>query len=242
MPSPLPGRLNALFTNKFLEREDIEQIRGDVCEALKNLKQTNRRKNIFVIGGPNLILQSRPVLDKVYVTRIPGEYLNDTSMNSTVSGQGNYYNDTEYLRTQTASTYCRFTASRTKTISGRNRGDTYEVYWYGNEYSIINTGWTYSKQPSGEQSVYKAVYIRGRRIDSATAPTIVQTLKGNTEIAFNADGTPSGPDGTVNIFSDGITRTYEYSTDGSTGWTTCPSVVTLNASLLLTTVYFSSPS
>jgi dihydrofolate reductase len=80
MPSPLPGRLNALFTNKFLEREDIEQIRGDVCEALKNLKQTNRRKNIFVIGGPNLILQSRPVLDKVYITRIPGEYLNDTSI------------------------------------------------------------------------------------------------------------------------------------------------------------------
>ena len=71
---------HAQSTTRILEREDIEQIRGDVCEALKNLKQTNRRKNIFVIGGPNLILQSRPVLDKVYVTRIPGEYLNDTSI------------------------------------------------------------------------------------------------------------------------------------------------------------------
>jgi hypothetical protein len=165
-------------------------------------------------------------------------YLDDTSMNSTVSGQGNYYNGTQYLRTQTTSTYCRFTASRTKTISGRARGNTYSVTWYGNEYSIIDTGWTYAKQPSGEQSVGKTVYIRGRRIDSATAPTIIQTSKGNTEIAFQFDGTPSGPDGTVDINSDGITRTYEYSTNGSTGWTNCASVVTLNASLLLTTVYF----
>lgn len=165
-------------------------------------------------------------------------YLDDTSMNSTVSGQGNYYNGTQYLRTQTASTYCRFTASRTKTISGRARGNTYSVTWYGNEYSIIDTGWTYAKQASGEQSVGKTVYIRGRRIDSATAPTIIQTSKGNTEIAFQFDGTPSGPDGTVDINSDGITRTYEYSINGSTGWTNCASVVTLDSSLLLTTVYF----
>lgn len=165
-------------------------------------------------------------------------YLNDTSMNSTVSGQGNYYNGTEYLRTQTAYSYCSFAASRTKTISGRARGDTYSVSWYGNEYSIIDTGWTYAKQPSGEQSVGKTVYIRGRRIDSATAPTIIQTSKGNTEISFNGGGTPSGPDGSVDVLYDGITTTYEYSTDGSTGWTTCASVVTLSSSLLLTTVYF----
>ncbi len=81
MPSPLPGRFNVLFTNKFLEREDIEQIKGDVCEALKSLKQTNKRKNIFVIGGVNLLLQSRPVLDKVYITKIQGEYLSDTQIN-----------------------------------------------------------------------------------------------------------------------------------------------------------------
>jgi dihydrofolate reductase len=80
MPSPLPGRANVLFTNKFLERDDIEQIRGDVCEALSSIRQQNKRKNIFVIGGPNLLLQSKPVLDRVYVTRIQGEYLSDTKI------------------------------------------------------------------------------------------------------------------------------------------------------------------
>lgn len=78
MPKPLPGRHNVVFTNNFFEQDDIEQIRGDVCEALKSIKQHNKRKNVFVIGGPNLLLQSKPVLDRVYVTRIQGEYLNDT--------------------------------------------------------------------------------------------------------------------------------------------------------------------
>lgn len=81
MPSPLPGRLNVVFTNNFFEQDDVEQIRGDVCEALKSLKQHNKKKNIFVIGGPNLLVQSKPVLERVYLTKIPGEYLNDTHIN-----------------------------------------------------------------------------------------------------------------------------------------------------------------
>jgi hypothetical protein len=166
-------------------------------------------------------------------------YLDDTSMASYVDNQGNYYNDVQYLRTQNTSPgYCRYTASRTKTISGRNRGDTYSVTWYGNEYTVVNTDYDYAIQASGAQTVGKIVYIRGRRIDSATAPTVVQSVKGSTEISFSSDGTPSGPDSTINIYDDGITRTYEYSANGSTGWTNCPSVVTLPGGLLNTTVYF----
>lgn len=80
MPTPLPGRSNVVFTNNFFECDEIEQIRGDVCEALVSLQRHHRKQNIFVIGGPNLLLQSKPVLEKVYITRIPGEYLNDTSL------------------------------------------------------------------------------------------------------------------------------------------------------------------
>lgn len=80
MPSPLPGRANVVFTNNFMDRDDIEQIKGDVCEALASIKKGNKKKNIFVIGGPNLLLQSRPVLERVYITRIQGEYLNDSQI------------------------------------------------------------------------------------------------------------------------------------------------------------------
>ena len=81
MPSPLPGRLNVLVTNNFIDRDDIEQLRGDVCDALKSIQQSNKKKNIFVIGGPGLLLQAKPVLERVLLTRIPGEYISDVSIN-----------------------------------------------------------------------------------------------------------------------------------------------------------------
>ncbi len=80
MPKPLPGRHNIVFTNHFFDCDDIEQVKGDVCEALKSVKSSNKKKNVFVIGGPNLLQQCKPVLERVYLTRIPGEYLNDTQI------------------------------------------------------------------------------------------------------------------------------------------------------------------
>lgn len=80
MPKPLPGRTNVLFTNNFIDRDDIEQIRGNACEALLSIKKAHKKKNIFVIGGVDLLLQSRVALEKIYLTRIPGEYLNDTQI------------------------------------------------------------------------------------------------------------------------------------------------------------------
>lgn len=79
MPSPLPNRHNVLFTTTFLERDDITQVKGDVCEVLKLLHQSLDHE-MFVIGGSNLIQQAKPVLDRVYLTRILGEYQCDTSI------------------------------------------------------------------------------------------------------------------------------------------------------------------
>jgi dihydrofolate reductase len=80
MPSPLPGRHNVLFTNTFIERNDIDQIRGDACDALKAIQKNHKNKSIFIIGGVDLLTQSQPVLQKIFITRIPGEYLSDTKI------------------------------------------------------------------------------------------------------------------------------------------------------------------
>jgi dihydrofolate reductase len=80
MPKPLPGRHNVVFTNQFFDNDLIEQIKGDVCEALRSLERSNKKQQIFVIGGANLILQSKPILDRVFLTRIPGEYLSDVKL------------------------------------------------------------------------------------------------------------------------------------------------------------------
>lgn len=80
MLKPLPGRLNVLFTNDFIERDDIEQVRGDVAEALISIQKSNKKLNVFVIGGANLLEQSKPVIEKMFITRIPGEFLSDTKI------------------------------------------------------------------------------------------------------------------------------------------------------------------
>jgi len=121
MPSPLPGRLNVLFTNNFLEQDDIEQIRGDACEALKAMKRTNNDKSIFVIGGQNLIQQCKPVLEKVFITRIPGEYLSDTFMDLESFTEGLHLHQTLNLGSCIVEEYRNATISNSTNSNTKSR-------------------------------------------------------------------------------------------------------------------------
>lgn len=80
MPKPLPKRHNVIFTNQFLDREDIDQLTGDVCEGLKRIEELYPDNEVFVIGGPNILMQAKPVIDKAFITRIPGEFICDTKL------------------------------------------------------------------------------------------------------------------------------------------------------------------
>lgn len=77
MPKPLPKRHNVIFTNEFLPRDDIVQLRGDVCEGLKHVEQMYPNNDVFVIGGANLLSQAKPVIEKAFITKIPGEHICD---------------------------------------------------------------------------------------------------------------------------------------------------------------------
>jgi dihydrofolate reductase len=78
MIKPLPGRINVVVTTRFLDRSDIEQFRGDVCEGIQRLYEKYPGRNLFVIGGANVLIQALPALECVYVTRIPGDFMCDT--------------------------------------------------------------------------------------------------------------------------------------------------------------------
>lgn len=78
MPKPLPGRTNVVFTNTPIEQENINQIRGDVCLGLEYHEDRYPNKEIFVIGGPNILMQAKPAISKAFITRIPGEFMADT--------------------------------------------------------------------------------------------------------------------------------------------------------------------
>lgn len=120
MPKPLPGRTNVLFTNKFIERNDINQIRGNVCEALRSVQQNHKKSNIFVIGGANLLHQARPVLEKLYITRISGEYSNDTFINMSEFLDGYTLENTVNLGSCIVEEY-NATISKTAKRSSRKR-------------------------------------------------------------------------------------------------------------------------
>ena len=83
MPKPLPKRHNVVFTNEFIDNEDIFQLKGDVCTGLVHMQENNPDMDVFVIGGANLLMQSKPVLDAAYITRVPGEYFCDTTLDMT---------------------------------------------------------------------------------------------------------------------------------------------------------------
>lgn len=122
MPKPLPGRHNVVFTNKFFDNDEIEQVRGDVCEALKSLKRANKNKNVFVIGGPNLLEQAKPVIQRVYVTRIPGEYISDTHIDLPKFLEGMTLHQTVNLGSCKVEEYHNETISRsTRTYSVKRK-------------------------------------------------------------------------------------------------------------------------
>lgn len=74
MPKPLPNRINVVVTNTEIENNEIIQGRGNVCLLLQRLEQEFPDKEIFVIGGANLLVQAKPVLKRIYLTKIPGNY------------------------------------------------------------------------------------------------------------------------------------------------------------------------
>lgn len=81
MPKPLPNRINVVFTHKKLNNPNAQFISGNVCEQLKLLETQYSDKNIFVIGGSEILIQARPVIDKVFITKIPGNYYCDIILN-----------------------------------------------------------------------------------------------------------------------------------------------------------------
>lgn len=76
MPKPLPNRTNVIFTSEKLlaNNLNVEFISGNVVEQLLSIQQRFLDKDIFVIGGANILIQAEPAIEKIYLTRIKGNY------------------------------------------------------------------------------------------------------------------------------------------------------------------------
>lgn len=75
-PKPLSGRTCYVVTNRVSTLGVYARpLYGDnLGDALLTLEQANPTKQIFVIGGPKIVLAAKDVLDRCYLTHVKGSY------------------------------------------------------------------------------------------------------------------------------------------------------------------------
>jgi len=76
MPKPLRDRITYVATNRPVTL--TASFSGDICKNLLRLEQLHADKEIFVIGGVNLLESARGLFDQVYLTHFKGAYRADT--------------------------------------------------------------------------------------------------------------------------------------------------------------------
>jgi dihydrofolate reductase len=78
MPKPLPNRTVYVATHRPVTY--AMPFSGDIKEKLLKLESAHQDKTIWVIGGAELLQESRSLLDRIYLTHIKGSYKVDTRM------------------------------------------------------------------------------------------------------------------------------------------------------------------
>ena len=76
MPTPLKSRINVLITNKnkeLIEGADY-YLSGNVNNEIKNIQSEHINKDIFIIGGSEIINLTFNLIEQFYLTRIYGNY------------------------------------------------------------------------------------------------------------------------------------------------------------------------
>ena len=78
MRKPLPDRINCVVTNKPLTGyPSVRKLSGDYKKQIRELQTLFPNKNIFIIGGPALILDCKDLIDYAYVTHRKGAAFSD---------------------------------------------------------------------------------------------------------------------------------------------------------------------
>jgi dihydrofolate reductase len=76
MPKPLKGRV--VYVASHRPAPFAVTFHGDIIEHLLALEEQHKDKQIFVIGGAQLIEEAHPILDRIYLTHFKDSYKVDT--------------------------------------------------------------------------------------------------------------------------------------------------------------------
>lgn len=79
---PLPNRENYVVSNKpiTLSGWGVKRVSGDLHEEIKRIAEANPGKDIWIIGGADIIDQTRGLVDLVHLTHFKGQFKIDTKV------------------------------------------------------------------------------------------------------------------------------------------------------------------
>ena len=80
MPKPLPDRINYVVSNRSLGMVKASVLSGNWTAQIQELQRIHPSKNIYIIGGADLLLQSRSIIDFAYITHRKGNFRCETRL------------------------------------------------------------------------------------------------------------------------------------------------------------------
>lgn len=80
MPKPLPDRINFVATTKPIFVRGVSTIQGDLIDNIKKLESAYPNKTIWIIGGPQILMSTKSIVDEVHITHFKGQYRTDVQL------------------------------------------------------------------------------------------------------------------------------------------------------------------
>jgi dihydrofolate reductase len=78
MPKPLPNRITYVATNRPLfGYSSVKTIRGDLEQQILKIKHAHPDKTVWIIGGPDILLATKGIVDEAHITHFKSQYKTD---------------------------------------------------------------------------------------------------------------------------------------------------------------------
>lgn len=81
MPKPLPNRINVVVTNNIIADYQVRRIYGDIAQSVLDIQKQFPDRDVYVIGGKQVYEACENIVDRVYLTRMKGNFWCDTRIN-----------------------------------------------------------------------------------------------------------------------------------------------------------------
>ena len=78
MPKPLPNRIAYVVTSRPVS--GVCSIEGDVAERALKIQKNYPNRDVWIIGGPKILMDTRHITQEAYITHFRGQFRTDVDI------------------------------------------------------------------------------------------------------------------------------------------------------------------